>query len=166
MGERLRSHIGVFPTDGQWMVPEAWSCFCSVDSGCEPLPWPRSTPQHDLGSRKGSAWHFRSLLPSTSDKSARYPSWEQPLSVCWESAPHLHAPIHFQSVETSSKEGGMRKGVEGKKKQHKKPNRRTREIKRTQDSRRRKDLPLREEGLESPEVTVGTPAPPHPPAPY
>ena len=157
------------------MVPEAWSCFCSVDTGCETLPWPRSTPQagsptpltppppppqHDLGSRKGSAWHFRSLLPSTSDKSARYPSWEQPPSVCWESAPHLHAPIHFQSVETSSKEGGMRKGVEEKKKKEE-INRRTREIKRTQDSRRRKDLHLREEGWESPEVRVRTPPPCH-----
>lgn len=127
VGERRRSHVGFFPTAGQWMVPEAWPCFCSADTGCETLPWPRSTPQagaptpppppqHDLGSRKGSAWHFRSLLPSTSDKSARDPSWEQPPSVCWESAPHLHAPVHFQSVETSSKEGGMRKGVEEKKK--------------------------------------------------
>ena len=48
---------------------------------------PPPTPQHDLRSRKGSAWHLRSLLPSTSDKSAMHPSWEQPPSVCWEAAP-------------------------------------------------------------------------------
>ena len=93
--------------------------------GLQPTPPP---PQHDLRSRKGSIWHFRSLLPSTSDKSALYPLWEQPPSVCWETAPHLHSPIHFQSVETSSKEeGGMRKGVEENKKRKKQENKANKE---------------------------------------
>lgn len=162
VGERLRSHIGVFQqTDNGW-CPKHGPASALWIQAVSPTPGPDLPPQHDLGSRKGSACISEASflqqvinLPGTHRGNSHSLCAGKVLPTCTHQSTS-------KAVETMQR----RRNEEGRKgKQHKKPNRRTREIKRTQDSRRRKDLPLREEGLESPEVTAG-PRPPPPPAPY
>lgn len=122
-----RQMDGWCPRGGHASAPRA--------QAVRPQPWPRSTlqagvqpPQHDLGSRKGSAWQFISLLPPTSHKAATYPPWEQPLR--WESGPACtcQSTSKVRRLLVQKKEERRK---EGKKKEL---NRRMREIKREQDA--------------------------------